>query len=97
MFKAARNRLVEKKVTAKNDAPSYFIECLLYNVPDDLFESKLGPTYTGILDWLSKARLEDFTSQNGRADLFGPGREQWTSKKARKLVRAMQEMWQAGG
>ena len=34
MFKAARNRLVENKVLKKEDAPSYFIECLLYNVPD---------------------------------------------------------------
>ena len=56
MFKAARNRLVEKGVLTKDDAPSYFIECLLYNVPDGLFAPKLAPTYTGILDWLKKAR-----------------------------------------
>ena len=50
MFRAARNRLVEKKMLAKSDAYSYFIECLLYNVPDDLFKPKLAPTYTGIVD-----------------------------------------------
>ena len=38
MFRAARNRLVEKKMLAKSDAYSYFNECLLYNVPDDLFK-----------------------------------------------------------
>ena len=58
MFKAARNRLVEKKMLAKEDAPSYFIECLLYNVPDGLFGPKLAPTYTGIVDWLKKANLQ---------------------------------------
>ena len=52
MFKAARNRLVDKEMLNKDDAPSYFIECLLYNVSDNLFASKLAPTYTGILDWL---------------------------------------------
>ena len=97
MFKAARNRLVEKKVLTKEDAPSYFIECLLYNVPDGLCASKLAPTYTGILDWLKTANLKDFECQNGRVDLFGPGKEQWSVKKARAFVRALQGLWEAGG
>ena len=97
MFKAARNRLVEKKVITKDDAPSYFIECLLYNVPDGLFAPKLAPTYTGILGWLKKANLEDFQCQNGQAPLFGPGREQWSVRKARAFFRAMQDLWDAGG
>ncbi len=97
MFKAARNRLVEKKVLTKNDAPSYFIECLLYNVPGNLFAPKLAPTYTGILDWMKTAKLNDFECQNGKVALFGPGREQWSVKKARAVVRALQKLWDAGG
>ena len=97
MFKAARNRLVEKKVITKDDAPSYFIECLLYNVPDNLFAPNLAPTYTGILDWLKKAQLKDFKCQNGLVDLFGPGQEQWTQKKARAFVKALHQLWEAGG
>ncbi len=93
MFKAARNQLVDKGVLTKNDAPSYFIECLLYNVPDHLFEQKLAPTYAGILDWLKKAQLKDFKCQNGQVDLFGPGREPWSVKKAQAFVRALQELW----
>ncbi len=97
MFKAARNRLVDKGELKKEDAPSYFIECLLYNVPDSLFASKLAPTYTGILNWLKKAQFKDYVSQNGRVPLFGPGREQWSVKRARAFVRALQELWEAGG
>ena len=97
MFKAARNRLVEKKMLTKDDAPSYLIECLLYNVPDTQFKPKLAPTYMGIADWLKKAQLENFECQNGKVDMFGPGREQWSVKKARAFVRALQEMWEAGG
>ena len=89
MFKAARNRLVEKKVLTKDDAPSYFIECLLYNVPDDLFAPKLEPTYAGILGRLKTASLKDFECQNGQVPLFGPAPEQWSQKKARAFVRAM--------
>ncbi len=97
MFKAARNRLVEKKRLTKSDASSYFIECMLYNAPDDLFAPKLAPTYTGVLDWLKTAKLDDFECQNGRVNLFGQGREQWTVKKTRVFVRALQVLWEAGG
>ena len=97
MFKAARNRLVEKKMLTKGDAPSYFIECLLYNVPDGLFKPKLAPTYAGIVDWLKTADLQGFKCQNGRVDLFGSGKEQWSQKKARAFVRALQALWEAGG
>ncbi len=93
MFKAARNQLVEKKVITKDDVPSYFIECLLYNVPDSLFAPKLVPTYTDILDWLKTAKLNDFQCQNGQVALFGPGQEQWTVKKARAFVRVLQQLW----
>ena len=93
MFKAARNRLVEKGSLTKDDAPSYFIECLLYNVPDTLFAPKLAPTYVAILDWLKTAKLEDFQCQNGLAPVFGRQREQWIVKKARAFVKALQELW----
>ena len=97
MFKAARNQLVDKRALKREDAPSYFIECLLYNVPDGLFGPKLAPAYTGILDWLKKAQLEDFKCQNGLVDLFGPGREQWSVRKARTFLRALQQLWKADG
>ena len=64
MFKGARNRLVETKVLTKDDAPSYFIECLLYNIPDKLFKPKLAPTYTGIIGWLNKTKLDGLQCQN---------------------------------
>lgn len=96
MFKAARNRLVEKKVFAKDAAPSYFIECLLYNVPDGLFKPKLAPTYTGIIGWLKKTKLDGFQCQNGKVALFGPGQEQWTVQKAQAFIKALQGLWEAG-
>ena len=97
MFKAARNRLVEKGTLTKDDAPSYFIECLLYNAPNRLFKQKRAATYTGILDWLKTAKLKGLKCQNGKVALFGKGREQWTVEKARLLVRGLQELWEAGG
>ena len=87
MFKAARNRLVDKGVLTKQDAPSYFIECLLYNVPDDRFGPELAPTYLGILTWLKTAKLNDFQCQNGLVPLFGRQREQWTVPRRKSAER----------
>ena len=97
MFKAARNELVSKRALTKEDAPSYLIECLLYNVPDDLFAAKPAPTYLGILTWLKTAGIKDFQCQNGLVPLFGPQPEQWSVKKARAFVRALQKMWDTWG
>ena len=93
MFKAARNELARTGVLAKEGAPSYFIECLLYNVPNQLFESKLGATYTGILTWIEAKKLKGFQSQSGQLPLFGPGQEQWTVEEARAFIRALRDMW----
>ena len=97
MFKAARNQLVSRRVLTKEDAPSYFIECLLYNVPDDRYGPELARTYLGILTWLKTARLNDFQCQNGQLPLFGPQPEQWSVKKARAFVKALQQMWDTWG
>ena len=93
IIKAARNRLVEKGALTKDDAPSYFIECLLYNAPDHLFNRKRAAAYTGILDWLEATQLKGFECQNGQVPLFGRGREQWSVDKARAFGRAMQHLW----
>ena len=97
MFKAARNHLVNRRALKKEDAPSYFIECLIYNVPNQLFKHELAPTYVGILKWLNTARLKDFECQNGQVPLFGPAPEQWSRKKARAFGKALQVMWNAWG
>ena len=97
MFKAARNQVTEKGLLTKDDAPSYLIECLLYNVPYQLFEPKLAATYTGILNWLEKAKLKGFECQNGQVKLFGPGREQWTTDKATAFMKSLQDMWDTWG
>ena len=93
MFKAARNQLVSNRALTKEDAPSYFIECLLYNAPNDRFGPELAPTYLGILTWLKTAKLKDFQYQNGQVPLFGSERKQWSVKKARVFVKELQEMW----
>lgn len=97
MFKAARNRAVDDGVIGRRVAPSYFIECLLFNVPDELFAGRLAPTYIGILDWLETANFENFQCQNGLVPLFENRKEHWTLAKSRAFVTSMQRYWEMQG
>ena len=44
-------------VSSERDVPSYFIECLLYNVPNGLFSQRLTATHVDILEWLGRRNL----------------------------------------
>lgn len=93
MFKAARNHLVESHAIRDGTAPSYFIECLLYNVPDDLFRPRLVQSYSGIIDYLVATELQRFKCQNGVRELFGPSRDLWSVDNAQKFVQALGQLW----
>jgi len=94
MFKATRNHLVEDGAIGDGTAPSYFIECLLYNVPDDLFKLGLGQSFTGIVEYLANTELQQFRCQNGIRELFGPSRDLWSVDKAQRFVRALGRLWE---
>lgn len=93
MFKAARNRVLERDGLAEDSAPSYFVECLMYNVPNRLFKNSLSQTYVGTLNWLSTATLSEFKCQNQLVDLFGDSRDQWSVDKAQDFIRALGDLW----
>lgn len=93
MFKAARHHLIFKKVISSKTASSYFIECLLFNVPDSCFQEDLGKTYSDVVERLSKVKLANFDCQNGVTKLFGPGGEQWNANEARRFVDSLADLW----
>lgn len=93
MFKAARNYMSENSMIEEDTAPSYFVECLLYNIPNELFRLHLVQSYEGITDYLSTADLEGFQCQNGKRELFGSSADLWSLNKARRFVRALVRLW----
>ena len=94
MFKAARNQLISRGALDPGVAPSYFIECLLYNVPDRLFRGDLSAMYIGILQWLETAPIRNFETQSGRTELFGSRQDQWNVDRSRQFVAGLQRLWQ---
>ena len=101
MFKNARTYLVDHLIISQDLAPSYFLECLLYNMPDSKFEQSLQITFLNTISWLVDAlknaldrnELENFLCQNEQLPLFGDAPEQWSVGKAVTLVQALIDLW----
>jgi hypothetical protein len=73
--------------------PSYFLECMLYNVPNSKFGSSYRDTFCNIVNWLSEASLNDFVCQNGQLKLFGLTPEQWNTNQARTFINNLISLW----
>ena len=87
VVRTAKNirRLAEREqMITEGAAPSYLLECLLYNVPNHVYRtSSLKDAYRRALEWLRRCYREDPVSfaglpcQNGINRLFGAGPDQW--------------------
>ena len=93
VFKNARTYLVNQGIINKELAPSYFLECLLYNVPDGNFTFNYQDTFCSVVNWLQKANMNSFVCQNERTFLFGDTPEQWSSSDAQYFLRMLVNLW----
>lgn len=97
MFKNARDKLINDGYLSTDLAPSYFVECLLYNVPDSCFLGTYREMYVQVLEWLEKQveddTLEDFCCQHGLGKLFGFSFVQWSDYKAISFIQQLRNLW----
>ena len=94
MFKNARSNLINNQKLADDIAPSYFVECLLYNVPDNLFTGDRQQTFSDIWNYLwSKIDTASAKCQNEQGLLFGDSPQQWTVNKAAVFFSALKDLW----
>ena len=93
IFKNARTHLVKQGIINKDLAPSYFLECLLYNVPDINFTSNHQNTFCNVVNWLREADMTRFVCQNEQVYLFGNTPEQWSSSNVKDLLQAYVDLW----
>ena len=93
MFKNARNHLVSNRLINSDLAPSYFLECLLYNAPDAAFKASFQDTYSDIVNWMVRTNLNQLKCQNGQLLLFGSLPEQWSEHDANALAMGLANLW----
>ena len=82
---------------ARSDFPSYFLECLLYNVPDYRYSGSHEAMFAGILQelWDAKASgsMPYWTCQNGRQGIFGNAIHQIDPGSGHRFVDALVALW----
>lgn len=94
IFKRARNYLVDDNELVKENVASYFLENLLYNVPDGRYVHDRQDRVAKILAYLNTTGYNDWTCQNGITDLFGSGSTKWDTRNADRYVDAMIDLWE---
>ena len=93
MFKNARNRLQSTGRIRSDLAPSYFVECLLFNAPDWSYQTSYQETYRSIVNWMAQSRFDELVCQNGQQRLFGPSSDQWSIRDAKALADQLARLW----
>jgi hypothetical protein len=98
IFKNLKSHLVQNNIISSDLAPSYFIQCLLYNLPDNLFR---GNTYqsivvqllNGLVADVNNNRFQNYVCQNEQLKLFGETKEQWNTPDAIAFIKAIIELY----
>lgn len=93
MFKNARNHLKSKGRIGADLAPSYFVECLVYNAPDSAFKKSFQDTYCEIVNWMGQVHLGSLVCQNEQGRLFGPSPQQWNTADAEVFIGQLAALW----
>ena len=90
VFKNARNR-------AGNDFPSYFLECMLYNVPNNCYSNSFRTTFLDTLSYLENAKnngvLASFHCQNEQQLIFGSELHQVDLVSGESLIHDLVVLW----
>ena len=81
-----------------NFVRGYFIECLLYNVPNEMYFSKDGKllsVFLKVINWLNFANLNDFVCQNQIWSFWGNADGFWCQHEARQFINDVIEFYEA--
>jgi hypothetical protein len=93
IFKNARTHLVNKGNIGNELAPSYFVECLIYNVADTEFCGSYSEIFCNVVNFLTRTKMDSFVCQNGQMLLFDNTPEQWSIQNAKEYVDALVNLW----
>jgi hypothetical protein len=94
IFKNARQKLVEQGALELGVAPSYYIEGLLYNAPDDLYAGSYQDIFMGVVDYLWEADRSKFLCANQQYPLLdGSPDVTWNNKDCFMYLNGVIGLW----
>jgi hypothetical protein len=94
IFKNMRNRMIEDLLIEDGVAPSYFIEGLLYNVPDEKFGNTYEDTFVECFNWAVNADVSKLVCAHELHWLVRDGsRTSWPRADYSTFLDAARQLW----
>lgn len=94
VWKNMRNAMIDKKLLSKGIAPSYFVEGMLWNIPNDCFANSFQNTFINISGWLDRCNPSQLVCANQRYYLLGDGHPVcWNSTDYLTFRTATRKFW----
>ncbi len=99
IFKNMKASLVNHQVLSTSTAPSYFVECLIFNAIDGHFRKSkfadmLVPIINQFVDDDASSANDQYVCQNYQRWLFGSGDQQWNKDDAREYIKNLVYIWE---
>jgi hypothetical protein len=96
IFKNMRNAMIAKGYLAEGIAPSYFLEGMLYNVPNNQFGGRYADTCANALNWLHKCNRDTLLCANERYYLLRTNSQVcWNPEDFETYLAAAIKFWNA--
>jgi hypothetical protein len=93
ILKNMRSVMVESNMIGDSVAPSYFIEGLLYNVPNEMFAGDYTDAFVASIDWLLKADRKNFVCANEQYYLLRETPVTWSPGNCNEFLDALVKLW----
>lgn len=95
IFKNMRNTMVQNKLLADGVAPSYFIEGMLYNVPNDKFVDTYQSTWINCFNYIVTADRDKLVTANFMHWLVRDNQPtSWSAASFNAFTAALKEYWE---
>jgi hypothetical protein len=96
ILKNMRNRMVDTGVLADGIAPSYFLEGMFYNVPNDRFGGSFASTFVNSVTWLAETDRTQLVCANEQYYLLNETCPvTWRSADCLTFLNAVLKFWNA--
>lgn len=96
IFKNARQKLIEHEVIEEGIAPSYYLEGLLYNVPNEKFGISYEDSMVNSINWLMKADHSTFVCANEQYKLLDGNEDvTWNAKNCHVFLSGLVGLWKS--
>lgn len=96
VYKNMRNSMIEKGLLADGIAPSYFIEGMLSNVPNDKFVGNYGDMWVACFNWIVTADETKLTTGSGLHWLVRDANGVcWPSANFHAFTAALKKNWES--